>query len=258
MPSPASASHRTAVLVLVAAWLRTLAAYFLVSLYILTVGPPGMVTAIVCRWPMALYWLGFQGIRLGLWLVGIQVVARGIEHVVPGRAAVYCVNHTSHLEPPAVFLHLRPLFPRLQIIYKKELQKTPVLGRVWDVAGFVPIDRRDRVQSDAAIEQAARQMRQGNSFLVFPEGTRSRTGELLPFKKGAFVLALRARAPVVPVAITGAASAMRRGSPVIRPVTMHLSFGEPIETAALRWEDRDALMHEARERIAAMLARGAS
>ncbi len=245
-------------MLLLAACGRTLAAYVLVLLYILLVAPPGIVLAVAFRWPMVLYWLGYHGARFGLWLVGIRVVAHHPERVEPGRAAVYCVNHASNLEPPAVFLFLRPLFPRLQIIYKKELHRTPVMGRVWDVAGFVPIDRRDRAQSDAAIERAARQMGEGNSFLVFPEGTRSRTGELLPFKKGAFVLALKAKAPVVPVAIVGAAGAMRRGSPVIWPATMHVHFGEPVPTAALGWEDRDALMLDVRERIAAMLAQGAS
>lgn len=239
------------------ACVRTLAAYVVVSVYALLAGPPGIVLALAFRWPMVLYWLGARGIRLGLWVVGIRVVGHGSEQVVAGRAAVYCVNHSSNLEPPGIFLLLSPLFPRLQVIYK-ELRRTPVLGRVWEVAGFVPIDRRDRQHSEAAIEQAVRQMGEGNSFLVFPEGTRSRTGELLPFKKGAFVLALKARAPVVPVAILGAAAAMRRGSPIIRPTTMHVYFGEPVSTAALGWEERDALMHEVRARIAALLAQGAS
>lgn len=244
------------VLSLAVAWLRTLAAYLVVSAYVLLVGPPGIALALAFRWPMVLYWLGLHGNRLGLWLVGIRVVGHDTHRVVPGRPAVYCVNHASNLEPPALFICLRPLFPRLQLIYKKELARTPILGRVWSVAGFIPIDRRDRVQSNAAIDQAARQMAEGNSFLVFPEGTRSRTGELLPFKKGAFVLALKARVPVVPVAIIGAAEAMRRGSPVIRPATMHVRFGEPVETADLAWDDRDALMAEVRTRIAALLAQG--
>lgn len=241
---------------LAVACLRTSTAYVAISLYILLAGPPGILLAILLRKPMVLFWLGVQGARFGMWLVGIRLVVSGGEHVVPGRAAVYCVNHASNLEPPAVFVCLRRLFPRVQVIYKKELRKLPVLGRVFEVAGFVPIDRRDRAQSDAAIEQAARQMREGNSFLVFPEGTRSRTGELLPFKKGAFVLALKARAPVVPVAISGAANAMRRGSPVIWPATMQVRFGVPVATEALGWEDRDALMHDVRERIAALLAQG--
>ena len=102
---------------LVVAWLRTLAAYLVVSTYVLLVGPPGIALALAFRWPMVLYWLGLHGIRLGLWLVGIRVVGHGTEHVVAGRAAVYCVNHASNLEPPAIFLFLRPLFPRLQLIY---------------------------------------------------------------------------------------------------------------------------------------------
>ena len=233
--------------------LRTGAAYVAVLLFVLFTGPPGILLAILFTWPDVLYWLGVHGSRMGLRLAGIRFVGEGTEHVVPGRAAVYCVNHASNLEPPVVFQFLRPLFPRLQIVYKKELQKTPILGTVWDLAGFVPIDRRDRVQSDEAIRRAARQMREGNSFLVFPEGTRSRTGELLPFKKGAFILALTANAPVVPVAVSGSAPAMRRGSPLIWPATIRVRFGEPVFTDGRSLADRDWLMGEVRARIAAML-----
>lgn len=242
----------------ITAALRTIAAYLVTSTYVLLAGPPGILLALALRRPMILYWLGVHGVRLALFVAGLRVVAHGVEHVAPGRPAIYCVNHSSNLEPPAVFTLLRPLFPRLQIIYKSELRKLPVLGRVFEVAGFVPIDRRDRAQSDRAIAQAARQIAEGNSFLVFPEGTRSVTGELLPFKKGAFILALEARAPIVPVAIVGAAAAMRRGSPFIWPATMHVRFGAAIPTAGLGWEDRDALMHQVRERIGALMAEGAS
>jgi 1-acyl-sn-glycerol-3-phosphate acyltransferase len=240
----------------VVAGVRTLAAYVAVGLFVLVAGPPGIVYSMLAGHARLLYWLGTQGVRLGFGLVGIRCVAEGTEHVVVGRAAVYCVNHASNLEPPAIYLFLRPLFPRLQIIYKKELRRTPILGRIWTIGGFVPIDRRDRAQSDAAIAQAARQMGEGNSFLVFPEGTRSRTGELLPFKKGPFVLALAAQVPIVPVAILGAGAAMRRGSPVIYPVTLRVRFGAPVETRGLPLAARDALMADVRGRIAAMLEPG--
>ena len=94
----------------------------------------------------------------------------------------------------------------------------------------MPLERGNPEQSLPAIDRAADALRDGNSFLIFPEGTRSRTGELLPFKKGGFVMALKAQAPVVPVAITGRAGAMRKGSLVIYPVDVRVSFGEPVET----------------------------
>ncbi len=97
------------------------------------------------------------------------------------------------------------------------MRKLPILVNAFDLGGFVPLQRGNPEQSLPAIEQAAEALRDGNSFLIFPEGTRSRTGALLPFKKGGFIMALKAQAPVVPVAIVGARAAMRKGSFVINP-----------------------------------------
>ena len=125
---------------------------------------------------------------------------RHAERILYGRAAVYAVNHTSQVEPPVIFSLLSGLFPRLRILYKAELRRLPILVRAFDLAGFIPLERGNRDQSRPAIERAADALGKGNSFLIFPEGTRSRTGELLPFKKGGFIMALKAQAPIVPVA----------------------------------------------------------
>ncbi len=87
------------------------------------------------------------------------------------------------------------------------------MGTVFDVGGFIAIERNDREQAMQSIAKGAESLRAGNSFLIFPEGTRSRTGDLLPFKKGGFIMAIEAQAPVVPVAISGGRAAMRKGSP---------------------------------------------
>ena len=102
----------------------------------------------------------------------------------------------------------------------------------------------------------ARSLRAGNSFLIFPEGTRSKTDEMLPFKKGGFIMAIKAAAPIVPVAIQGGRAAMRRGSRVIRPVTVSIRVGTPIETAGLTLDDRDGLILRVRDAIASLLAEG--
>jgi 1-acyl-sn-glycerol-3-phosphate acyltransferase len=233
--------------------IRSLAAYVSVALYVVLVGSPFVLIAIAIRNPAILYRVGRLGVRLGLLLSGISYRVEGSEHIQRGRAAVYAVNHASNVEPPILFDALHELFPRLRILYKAELRKLPVLVRAFDLAGFVPLERGNPEQSLPAIDGAADALRAGNSFLIFPEGTRSRSGALLPFKKGGFIMALKAQAPVVPVAISGARNAMRKGSPIIYPVEVRVRFGEPVETAGVPLEDRDRLIGEVRRRVEAML-----
>ncbi len=235
--------------------LRSIVTYVTVALYIAVVGTPGVVIALIIRSPMILYQIGLFGVKLGTWLSGIQVKIVGRERILMNRAAIYAVNHTSNVEPPILYAALSDLFPRLRIVYKAELRKLPILVNAFDLGGFVPLQRGNPEQSLPAIEQAAEALREGNSFLIFPEGTRSRSGALLPFKKGGFVMALKAQAPVVPVAIVGARDAMEKGSFVIKPVTIEVRFGEPVETHGMAVTDRDALALAVRSRVAALLER---
>jgi 1-acyl-sn-glycerol-3-phosphate acyltransferase len=233
--------------------IRTLAAVLSISLYVLLIGTPFVLFAIAIRNPAILYTVGRIGVRLGLLLSGIRYSVEGREHIQRHRAAVYAVNHASNVEPPILFDALHELFPRLRILYKAELRTLPILVRAFDLAGFVPLERGNPEQSLPAIDRAADALRAGNSFLIFPEGTRSRTGALLPFKKGGFIMALKAQAPIVPVAITGARNAMRKGSPIIYPVEVRVCFGEPVETAGVPLEERDRLIGEVRRRVEVML-----
>lgn len=238
---------------MVIAALRSLAAYVFVSLYIVFAGIPAILIALITRSPSVLYMTGLGGIRLGFWLSGIRSVVEGTKYLQRERSAVYCVNHSSNIEPPVVFEALSPLFPNLRILYKAELRKLPILVQAFDIAGFVPLERGNREQSLPAIERAARALREGASFMIYPEGTRSRTGELLPFKKGGFIMAIKAGAPVVPVAIDGARAAMKKGSLIIRPVTVRLRFGPPVETAGMTMQDRDRVIAAVRHNIQTML-----
>jgi len=233
--------------------IRSLVTYVVLALYVLLMGPPFVLLALVLDSPTILYTVGLWGVRLGLFLTGIRTERQGVEHLQHDRAAVYAVNHASNLEPPVIFDVLHELFPRLRILYKAELRKLPILVRAFDLAGFVPLERGNRDQSLPAIERAADALRAGNSFLIFPEGTRSRTGELLPFKKGGFIMALKAQAPIVPVAVKGARNAMKKGSLIIHPVTVQVRLGAPIETAGLGVEQRDELVARVREEVARML-----
>ena len=232
---------------------RSIATYVGVSLYVLIVAPPGMLLAILFGWKDVLYVLGHVGVRLGLALSGIRVRVAGAQNVPHDRAAVFCSNHQSNVDPPILF---DALHPRMHILYKAEIDAIPILARSFRLGGFIPIDRRNKEAALRAIETGAASIRAGNSFLIFPEGTRSRTADLLPFKKGGFVMALKAQAPIVPVAVQGGRAAMRKGSSIIRPVTVSIRVGEPIETAGLSLENRDALITRTRQRIEALLAEG--
>lgn len=233
---------------------RSLATYVAVATYVLVAGPPVLLLAFLFHNSALLYRAGHFGIRMGLLLSGLKGRVHGAEHIQRSRAAVYAVNHASNVEPPIIFDALHELFPRLRVLYKAELRKLPVLVRAFDLAGFVPLERGNRAQSIPAIDVAAAALRDGNSFLIFPEGTRSRTGELLPFKKGGFILAIQAQAPIVPIAISGARSAMRKGSLIIRPVTIDVRLSPPIETAGMTIDDRDRLIEQVRSRIQELLA----
>jgi 1-acyl-sn-glycerol-3-phosphate acyltransferase len=232
---------------------RSLVTYVAVSVYVLFAAPIGMLLAAIFRWKGILYIFGHGGVRMGLALCGIRVRVAGREHIPLERAAVYCANHQSNVDPPILFTMLHP---RMHIVYKAEINAIPLLARAFRHGGFVPIDRRNKEAAMRSLEAGARSIRSGNSFLIFPEGTRSKTAELLPFKKGGFLMALKAQAPIVPVAISGGRDAMQRGSWYIRPVTVSIRVGEPVDTAGMETTDRDVLITRVRGRIEALLAEG--
>ena len=196
-----------------------------------------------------LYKASLKIVRLALWLAGIRVETTGLERVPRDRACIFMSNHVSNLDPPALF----PRIPgRTSAFIKRSLMKIPILGYGMKLGDFVPVDRDGRVESAMeSVAVARRVLEKGFHITTFVEGTRSRDGRMLPFKKGPFYLAMEAGAPVVPVSIHGTESMMAKGSAKVRPGTAYITFHEPLDPA--RFGAREELMEAVREEIASGL-----
>ena len=203
---------------------------------------------LITRDTRVLFRVGFWITRVGLPLVGIRVVLVGMERL-PRGASIVMANHSSNLDPPALI----PVLPGRVVIYLKEsLMRIPVLGYALRLAGDIPVRRDGTVESaKAASEAAKRALEQGSCLVIFPEGTRSRDGSLLPFKKGPFFLAMEAGVPVVPVSIVGATRLLPKGSTSLQSGTVTITFHRPLNPA--EYASKEDLMEAMRGTIAAGL-----
>lgn len=185
-------------------------------------------------------WIAAAGIRAA----GIKVEQHGRENI-PDRPAIFVPNHISNLDPPIMV----PLIPGTpSIMLKAELLKIPVLGKAWEMAKYVPVYREGgREAAVRTARYAAEVIRDGLSMLIFAEGTRSKTGRLQVFKAGPFHLAQSTGAPIVPVAIAGTETMMRKGSSKVYPGVAKVTFLPPVDPAD--YPNRAEMVAEVRRRI---------
>lgn len=171
---------------------------------------------------------------------GVRVRAVGMEHVDPDRSQIVVSNHESWFD---VFALVTQLPGGCLFVAKQELGAIPFFGPGWKTCGHISIDRGDRASAIESLDEAARQIHDtSRSIVIFPEGTRSRDGRLQAFKKGAFVLALKANVPLVPVAVVGGRAILAKGGVLVRKGDMEIRVGEPIQVEGLSHEHRDKLM----------------
>jgi 1-acyl-sn-glycerol-3-phosphate acyltransferase len=238
----------------VAMFLATLV-YAFMSIYILLMAPFGLLWSWMSGDSRVLYCLGRFCIRAAGLLCRVKVVREGQEKIAPGENYVFLSNHQGNFDGP-VLCHAIPR--DWKALIKKEMMRLPVLSMVLKQVRFVPIERLNPKQAQAGIDLGAKLLKEGCSFVAFPEGTRSRDGRLGEFKKGVFIMAIKAQAPIMPVTIVGSAQIQPPGRYGIRPGHIKVIFHDPIVTAGMQIEDRHRLVQLTREAIASGLPREAS
>src|SRR5207245_5173375 len=193
--------------------LRTLFIGVFLGLYILVVGPPLLLYTFITRDPDPIYWAGVKGVMFFVCAVGVKVRVKGLERIPPG-VCLFAANHTSSADAPAI---VGAIPRRIAILLKESLFKWPIVGQAFRSVHFIPVNRSAHESAVTSVEKATEAMRAGQSFLIYPEGTRSPDGRLQRFKKGAVVMASKAGEPIVAIACAVAQMLVGKRSLVIRP-----------------------------------------
>jgi 1-acyl-sn-glycerol-3-phosphate acyltransferase len=186
---------------------------------------------------------------LGIRAAGVRIVKLGFENIPVGHACIFMCNHVSNLDPPV----LLPEIPsRCSVLLKKELMNIPILGTAMRMGSFIPVERGSRREAaQASVAAAGKAIADGLHIVVFPEGTRSVDGRLSSFKKGPFFLAMQTGAPIVPVALSGTETMMRKGSSLITPGVAMIQMLPAIDPG--KYASREELMVAVRRAIAEAL-----
>jgi 1-acyl-sn-glycerol-3-phosphate acyltransferase len=221
-----------------------LIAYFLIAIFL---GIPLIIYSYLTKKVNSLFWLGNFAISIGQKISGVEVEVEGLDKINPKKSYVYMANHQSLVDGPLLF----KIIPQnLRVLLKKEVFRLPLVGTGMKLTEFIPIDRGDKAGARKSIELAIEKIKEKNySFLIFPEGTRSFDGNLLPFKRGGFVLALKSGIPIVPITIIGSREVLPKKKFFIKKGKIKVIFHSPISTKGLKYEDRFMLSEKVRKII---------
>ena len=190
------------------------------------------------------HWHARMWSRIALRLAGVRVEVAGADKVPAGTPVIFMSNHQGNFDIHAL---IQAIPRRFSWIAKEELFRVPVFGHSMARAGYIPLDRgASGRRALKSIDAAAALIRAGRSVVVFPEGTRTQDGSLLPFKQGGFLLAVKAGVPVVPITINGSMQINPKSRLELYPGTIRIRFSDPIPAAGVAGKDRDRLMEEVR------------
>ncbi len=229
--------------------IRTILAVIYLALGILLVMPWLILWSLLTGSADFMYRATMTVVGSAVRIAGVRVRVEGADNI-PAGVCIFAANHVSNMDPLAFV----PAIPRrVGLLVKSELFRVPILSKAMHMAHFVPVEREKREAAAASVETALKYLKEGLSFAVYPEGTRSRDGRMLPFKKGTFLMAVRAKVPVVPVSIVGAQDLMRKGEWAVRPGEVTIRFGPAVDASAYTLEQRGDLLARVEELVAAGL-----
>ncbi len=222
--------------------LRTTLALAFLALFALAIGIPLLLLGWVAGTAGPFYSAAKLALRWSLALGGVRRRIEGSENIPPGPC-LFMPNHTSAVDPIAVFVSI----PRqVAFMAKQELFRIPLFGWAMRLESFIPVDRASHEAAASSADLAVEHLRSGGSMVIYPEGTRSPDGRLLPFKRGAFLLAIRAKRPIVPITILGAERVLARGQSWLRPGEIRLIFHPAVDAAAYAESGREELLKQVR------------
>ena len=193
--------------------------------------------------------------RMICWCAGVKVTVVGQENLDRGKTYIFAANHQSQFDIFALQGYLGFDF---RWMAKKELFAIPIFGAGMRAVGYISVDRSRGRQALQSLNEAAQQINDGTSVIIFPEGTRSKNGQLQAFKSGAMVLAIKARVPIVPVAIIGTHEVLAKGKLLSRPGRVTIRLGHPIDTTQFKQAEKQELASRLQQEVAELLAAGSA